>query len=314
MPSINKKPTTDGRPAFSVRPKKSLGQHFLKSKRILALIADVAQIKPDDVVLEIGPGKGALTAKLLEKIGGSSDGSGKVIAVEKDDLLVPYLQELFAKEIASGKLNLIHGDILEIGAEILAKLATKQKTETRDETFDAYSPYPSYKLVANIPYYITGALLRMFLSAEHPPETMVLMLQKEVARRIMARDGKESLLSLSVKVYGTPKYIETVKAENFSPKPNVDSAVLLIENISKNFFRTFTEEKFFTIIRAGFAHKRKLLARNLESASESGVGEKFDGKFDPKKIATAFTIGNLNTKSRSEDLPLEKWKILTENL
>ncbi len=304
MPSINKKPS------FGGRPKKSLGQNFLKSKRILALIVDVAQIAPDDVVLEIGPGKGALTAKLLEKIGGFSgglsNGSGKVIAVEKDDLLVPYLQELFAKEIASGKLNLIHGDILEIGAEILAKLATKNSSEKNG----MHAVYPSYKLVANIPYYITGALLRMFLSTEQPPTSMVLMLQKEVARRIMARDGKESLLSLSVKAYGTPKYIETVKAENFSPKPSVDSAVMLIENISKNFFRTFTEEKFFAVIRAGFAHKRKLLARNLETC----VDKKSEENFDPKKIAIAFAVADLDTKSRAEDITLEKWKLLSENL
>ncbi len=243
------------------------------------MIADVAQINPEEAVLEIGPGKGALTSKLLEKI---AEG-GTVVAVEKDDLLIPILQETFKKEIAGGKLRLIHGDILEMTPEALDLPA-------------------SYKLVANIPYYITGAILRMFLSSQNPPSNMVLMLQKEVARRIVARDGKESLLSLSVKAYGTPRYIDTVKAMYFSPKPNVDSAILLIENISKNFFHSFSEEKFFDVIKAGFAHKRKILARNLESNFEKG------------KIARAFTECDLSIKSRAEDISLAQWSALTEKL
>lgn len=243
------------------------------------MIADVAQINPEEAVLEIGPGKGALTSKLLEKI---TEG-GTVVAVEKDDLLIPVLQETFKKEIAGGKLRLIHGDILEMTPEALDLPA-------------------SYKLVANIPYYITGAILRMFLSSQNPPSNMVLMLQKEVARRIVARDGKESLLSLSVKAYGTPRYIDTVKAMYFSPKPNVDSAILLIENISKNFFHSFSEEKFFDVIKAGFAHKRKILARNLES------------NFEKEKIARAFTECDLSIKSRAEDISLAQWSALTEKL
>lgn len=260
--------------------KKSLGQNFLKSGKYLRLIVDVAQIDQNETVLEIGPGKGALTAKLLEKV---KEKDGKVIAVEKDDLLIPFLQDLFKKEISQKRLRLIHGDILDMAPEAL----------------DLPS---SYKLVANIPYYITGAILRMFLSSQNPPNTMVLMLQKEVARRIIARDGKESLLSLSVKAYGTPRYVDTVKAMYFSPKPNVDSAILLIENISKNFFHTFSEEKFFDVIKAGFAHKRKILARNLESA------------FQKEKIATTFSESGLDAKSRAEDITLEQWKVLAEKL
>lgn len=261
------------------RAKKSLGQNFLKSGKYLSVIADVAQIDPADTVLEIGPGKGALTFKLLEKM----DEGGSIVAVEKDDLLIPMLQETFKKEIAEGKLRLIHGDILEMTPEALALPS-------------------SYKLVANIPYYITGAILRMFLSAKNPPNTMVLMLQKEVARRIIARDKKESLLSLSVKAYGTPRYVDTVKAMYFSPKPNVDSAILLIENISKKFFNKFSEEKFFDVIKAGFAHKRKILARNLESA------------FEKEKIARAFTDCGLDIKSRAEDITLADWGALAEKL
>ncbi len=258
------------------RAKKSLGQNFLKSGKYLGLIVDTAQITKEDTVLEIGPGKGALTAKILEK-------AGKVIAVEKDDLLIPVLNDLFQKDIYDKRFTLIHGDILEMNPENL-------------------SLPQNYKIVANIPYYITGAILRTFLSVKNPPQKMVLMLQKEVARRIIARDGKESLLSLSVKAYGLPKYIDTVKAMYFSPKPKVDSAILLIDNISKSFFKNFTEEKFFEVIKAGFAHKRKMLARNLEIA------------FDKEKIIKAFKDCGVDLKSRAEDITLEKWSNLSEKL
>jgi 16S rRNA (adenine1518-N6/adenine1519-N6)-dimethyltransferase len=258
------------------RAKKSLGQNFLKSNKYLSVIVDVAQIEKQDAVLEIGPGRGALTTKLLEK-------SNNVIAVEKDDLLIPLLKESFKKEITEGKLTLVHEDILNITPESL-------------------SLPKEYKLVANIPYYITGAILRMFLSAKNPPKTMVLMLQKEVARRIIARDKKESLLSLSVKAYGMPRYVDTVKAMYFSPKPNVDSAILLIENISKSFFNNFNEDKFFSIIKAGFAHKRKILSKNLESV------------FEKTKIIQAFLDCEIDIKSRAEDIALDKWKNLAEKL
>ncbi len=259
-----------------MRPKKSLGQNFLKSKHALRVIVDCAQISGSDVVLEVGPGKGALTKELLVN-------AKKVIAVEKDDLLIPLLQEMFAVQISEGKLALVHGDIMEMSRETLGVGG-------------------EYKLVANIPYYITGVLLRTFLSGARPPTRMVLMLQKEVARRIVANDKKESLLSLSVKAYGTPRYIETVKAMFFSPKPKVDSAILLIENISKKFFDGFSEEKFFKVIKSGFAHKRKMLKRNLES------------NFQKEAIKKAFEISKLPLTVRSEDIALSDWKNLTENL
>jgi 16S rRNA (adenine1518-N6/adenine1519-N6)-dimethyltransferase len=272
----------DGR---RIRAKKSLGQNFLTSKRALATIVEAARIAPTNTVLEIGPGKGALTSALLASLGPA----GRVIAVEKDDELIPYLQELFAAEIAGSRLTLIHGDILELGPEQLPLSSASGSTQP-------------YTLVANIPYYITGALIRLFLSGARQPSRAVLMLQKEVARRIVARDEKESLLSLSVKAYGTPKYIDTVKAIHFKPKPNVDSAILLIDNISKDFFAVCSEEKFFTVLKAGFAHKRKLLSRNLESS------------FDRAAIASAFAACNISEQARAEDIALATWKCLAEKL
>ncbi len=262
-----------------VRAKKSLGQNFLTSTKAVADIVQAARISHGDTVLEIGPGKGVLTRALLSAVGEA----GRVVAVEKDDRLVPYLQELFAQEVAAGRLILIHGDILEHPLNTL--------------------PLPSsYILVANIPYYITGALLRRALSETHQPTRAVLMLQKEVARRIVARDGKESLLSLSVKVYGAPVYVRTVDAILFSPAPKVDSAILLIDNISKNFFSDCSEDTFFSALKAGFAHKRKLLARNLESS------------FEPTAIARALSVCDLPRTARAEDIPLATWKRLVQEL
>ncbi|MEK7113685.1 MAG: 16S rRNA (adenine(1518)-N(6)/adenine(1519)-N(6))-dimethyltransferase RsmA, partial [Patescibacteria group bacterium] len=189
------------------RAKKSLGQNFLKSISALNKIVAAGELFPRDMVLEIGPGKGALTEKLLEK-------AGQVIAIEKDKVLFEFLSEKFKEEIKNKKLILREDDILE---------------------FDA-SQFKKFKIIANIPYNITGAILKKFLTAENQPEMMVLMVQNEVAKRIVARDGRESLLSISVKAYGEPKIIEKVPARYFSPAPKVDSAVIAIKNISRKVF------------------------------------------------------------------------------
>jgi len=253
------------------KKKKSLGQNFLKHRPTLKLMISAGKILPGDTVLEIGPGKGSLTRILLEA-------EANVIAIEKDRELIPILKEEFAKEIASGSLVLIEGDILEL------------------EIKNIFPKKTPYKIVANIPYYITGAVVRKFLSSTHQPETMVIMVQREVAKRIVARDGKESLLSLSVKVYGVPRYIETVKKELFSPKPKVDSAILSIEKISKDFFVDFSEEDFFSVIQSAFSHKRKVLIRNLE-------------KVLPKqKVELIFETLCLPKKIRAEDVSLLEWQ------
>ncbi|MEI6478653.1 MAG: 16S rRNA (adenine(1518)-N(6)/adenine(1519)-N(6))-dimethyltransferase RsmA [bacterium] len=251
---------------MNIHPKKSLGQNFLNSGGAINTIVETGRLKKGDTVLEIGPGKGALTKKLLET-------GADVFAIEKDDLLIPVLEELFEKEISSGKLRLIHGDVLEFDPK-------EYKLEAQ-----------KYKLIANIPYYITGELIRRFLSEIPQPELMVILVQKEVAERIVVRDGKESILSISVKVYGEPKYIQTVKAGSFFPAPNVDSAILLIDNISKKNFSNIDEQKFFKIVRAGFAHKRKTISSNLkEFISKERLNE----------------LG-INEKERAEKLSLEQW-------
>ena len=255
--------------------KKSLGQNFLNSTEIVTDIITASNVQKESIVLEIGPGKGILTSALLSA-------GAKVICVEKDDQLIPVLQKKFAKNITFGQLKIVHGDILEFNIKSLIS--------------------SDYKVIANIPYYITGQIIRMFLESEFQPKSMTLLLQKEVVERIVAKDGKESLLSLSVKIFGNPRYVRTVSRNVFSPQPNVDSAILHIENISKNNFpearpggRGFGEKFFFKILHAGFAHKRKQLISNLSSLYKKGALLKY------------FEKSGLNPKCRAEDLPLEAW-------
>jgi 16S rRNA (adenine1518-N6/adenine1519-N6)-dimethyltransferase len=254
--------------------KKSLGQHFLMHRQTAERIVEAAEVSSEETILEIGPGTGLLTRALLAK-------AGKVIAVETDHELLPRLEEGFATEIAEGRLELISSDI---------------------RSFDPAVILGAYSVVANIPYYITGEIFRKFLTATHKPTSMTLLVQKEVAVRI-ARSTKESLLSLSVKAYGTPHYRFTVPKGAFYPAPSVDSAVLSITGIdSLKFAKNGSEARFFEILHAGFAHKRKRLAKNLEEVASSD------------SILEAFTELELSDNVRAEDLPLSAWLMLSEKL
>ena len=248
--------------------KKSLGQHFLHNAHYLSLIADTAYLKEGERVLEVGPGEGALTRELLAR-------GAQVIAVEKDHRLIPILKKTFAKEIRKKQLMLVEGDALELSFSDL-KIRGK------------------YKVVANIPYYITGALIKKFLSEKRSATSLVLLVQKEVAERI-ARSKKESILSLSVKVYGEPAYVKTVPRGAFNPPPKVDSAILLISNISRIHLKdAAAEAKFFTILKTGFGQKRKFLKRNLEKL----LGANADA---------LFKNAGVSDKARAEDLSLSQW-------
>ena len=254
--------------------KKSLGQNFLMHAQTAARIADAAELTPESTVLEIGPGTGMLTKELLAR-------AGHVIAIEADLELVPVLQERFASEIAAQKLDLIYGDV---------------------RSFDPATIKKPYSLAANIPYYITGEIIRMFLTASHKPTQMTLLVQKEVAERI-ARSKKESLLSLSVKAFGVPQYCFTVPRGAFKPAPNVDSAVLTIRAIRADAFANHaSEERFFEILRAGFSQKRKRLAKNLEQVSAR------------TDIEAAFAAEGLSLNIRAEDVSLSQWTALVGHL
>lgn len=215
-----------------------------------------ATVQPGETILEIGPGRGVLTEALLAA-------GAHVIAVEKDAELIPLLQEKFA------------------GRDI----------EIREDDVRNVHMTGEYKVVANIPYYITGEIIRQFLESAQQPTSMTLLVQKEVAQRIVAKGGKESILSISVKAYGTPRYIEKVPARLFSPAPKVDSAMLHISSISQDFFirHDITRYDFFTVVKQGFSNKRKKLSNNLA--------------IDPTNYGIRADI-------RAEDVTLAEWALL----
>ncbi len=268
-----------------MKVKKSLGQHFLKSEKALSQIVDASDPNRNDIILEIGPGHGVLTEHLLKH-------AGKVIAVEKDKDLIPLLEEKFSQEIASGKLILIHADILKLDLSTLRP------------------PLSTYKLVANIPYYITGAIIEKFLSTPHQPSRMVLLMQKEVAERIIARDKKESILSIAVKTYGVPKIVGKVPPGAFVPPPTVDSAILSITGISRDFFIDPTTKEvlcdevlFFKVLKGVFGKKRKQIGGSLA-----------DFLNNKASALLALNQAQILPQTRPEDMTLSTWRVLTNAL
>jgi 16S rRNA (adenine1518-N6/adenine1519-N6)-dimethyltransferase len=260
--------------------KSKLGQHFLKSEFIIKKIVKLADIKKNDIVLEVGPGKGILTKELLKC-------AKKVIAVEKDEKLVEFLKTKFGD---CGNLLLIQGDIL--------------KTRNGNPKLKILENLKEYKIVANIPYYITSRFLRNFLTAKNQPSKIVLMVQKELAERIRAAPPKMNLLAISVQVYGKPKIAFEVSKKYFSPQPKVNSAVIAIDNISREFFRKtkLSEKEFFNLAKIGFSHKRKLLMNNLEKIQFK------------KELKAVFGKCGIPLKTRAQELKLKDWTCLTLKL
>lgn len=250
-----------------------LGQHFLNAQWVARDLVKSVRIIPEEPVIEVGPGRGALTKELLAQ-------GATVVAIEKDIELIPVLNKAFVNEITTGKLRIVKGDIRDITPKNLG--------------------IDSYAVAANIPYYITGEIIRHFLTASHQPRAMALLIQKEVAERIVARDKKESILSLSVKAYGKPSIIAKVPASCFNPPPKVDSAILLVEDISRYFFDTISEENFFKVIKAGFSSKRKILVGNLREIFENAT--------------EMLQECGIDAKARAEDVKLEEWKRVVEQL
>ncbi len=256
--------------------KRSLGQNFLTSDVVPNWMADSSKVTLGDTVLEIGPGTGMLTKVLLAR-------GAKVIAVEADSRAVEQLIQTFKTEIASGQLTIHHGDAREITAKEL-NLSSG-----------------SFKVVANIPYYLSGFLLRSTLESTNQPSSLTFLIQKELAERI-ARDKKESLLSLSVKAFGEPHYQKTVSRGHFFPKPNVDSAILTISNISNDNFQKITPELFFEILHLGLGKKRKQLLTNLTE------------KYPRIYLEEIFNSLDIKLTARGEDIPLDVWLRLVSSL
>jgi len=254
---------------YNLRPSKRLGQNFLIDPGVLQKIIKTADISKNDTVLEIGPGLGTLTKELAKK-------AKKVIAVEKDKRLVKILKEIL-KDYKN--VEIIHDDVLKI---------KNYKIK-------------NYKIVANIPYYLTSPLIRMFLESENPPQEMILTIQKEVAQRICA-SARMNLLAISVQFYSQPKIISYVSKTAFWPQSKVDSAIIKIENIKKP--KNINVKKFFRIVKAGFSSPRKQLANNLSKIL----------KIDREEIKKALTECRLDTQVRAENLSIDDWIKLSSKI
>jgi len=222
----------------STAPKDRLGQNFLLEKRVAVKMLRAAELSFKDTVLEIGPGIGTLTQELAAK-------AGRVIAVEKDPAMVKILKQT-AGELSN--IEIIQGDILKLN---LVSLSYPKLKETK---------FTKFKVVANLPYYITSPVIRMFLEAESKPELMVVMVQKEVAQRICAKP-RMNLLAVSVQFYAHAKIIGYVRKTAFWPNPKVDSAILKIVPSKEK--HNVSPEYFFRVVKAGFTQPRKQLANNL---------------------------------------------------
>ncbi len=256
--------------------KKSLGQNFLTSAVVPGWMCEAGDVVAGDLILEIGPGTGMLTRALLAT-------QARVIAVEADIRAIEELQRTFATEIQTKQLTIHHGDVRDITPSSLG-----------------LTPY-TFKVVANIPYYLSGFLLRTLLESQIQPTSLTFLIQKELAHRIV-RDKKESLLSLSVKAFGEPVYFKNVSRGHFHPQPRVDSAILLIKNINHSNFTDVSAAYFFEILHLGLGKKRKQLLTNLCE------------KYDRSVLATVFTALGLPLTVRGEDLALPTWISLVNTL
>ncbi len=280
---------------YQIRPIKKLGQNFLIDKKVLEKILNAANLSSKDTVLEIGPGLGVLTFALAKKV-------KKVIAVEKDKTLCDILKENIKKQKIKN-IEIIQGDIL--------------KTAIYD-----FGNRKNYKMVANIPYYLTSPLIRKFLESDNPPQEMVLMLQKEVAQRICAKPPKMSLLAVSVQFYSQAEIIAYVSKKSFWPEPKVDSAIVKItpktgnfplsqrgikgdleKNIQIHTNPPFTKKEvksFFQIVRAGFSHPRKQLINNLSQGL----------KISREQAQNLLLKAGVNPQQRAETLTVDNWQKL----
>ncbi len=300
-----------------VGAKKSLGQHFLRDQGVVDAIVGAAHLTRDDTVLEIGPGPGILTGRLVEQ-------AGRVVAVELDDR---FAAALLARYADSPRVAIVHADILEVDPVVLVGQAVMPTTphldplvKEREQSADRVStpnshsdatstPHPDsllkergqgevrWKAVANIPYYITSPILRHLLEASVPPELAVIMVQKEVAERICAQPGDLSLLAVSVQYYATPELLFAVPASAFQPPPKVDSAVVRLTPHTAPLFPDVPTERYFEMVRAGFSQRRKQLANSLSAGLQRSKAE----------VVALLAAADIDPERRAETLTLEEW-------
>jgi 16S rRNA (adenine1518-N6/adenine1519-N6)-dimethyltransferase len=253
-------------------PKKSLGQHWLFDDKSLTEICQAAALKNQDTVLEIGPGLGPLTAKLTALV-------KQVVAVELDDELAGHL----AERVQAQNLQVVHGDIMG---------------------FDLAGLPAGYKVVANVPYYLTSKIVRLLLESPTPPSVAVLLVQKEVAKRLAAKPGDMSILAVSAQLYADVQLGPVVTADKFEPPPKVDSQVVIFRYRSKSLFKNLDTKLFFRIVRAGFGEKRKTLRNSLS-------GGLAITKLQAEELLNK---AGVNPGARAESLDLDAWHRLSTNL
>ncbi|MBT3689796.1 ribosomal RNA small subunit methyltransferase A [bacterium] len=257
-----------------VRPNKLKGQNFCIDQNVLDRMVEVAQLEKDDLVLEAGPGFGFLTLELLKKV-------KRVVAVELDTNLIKPLNE-FAK--LHNNLEIINKDILKLDLNDLKST--------------------DYKIVANLPYSITSRFFKIFLNLELKPTTITVLIQKEVAERIVAKPGSMSLLAISIQLYGDPTIEEIVQKDSFYPVPKIDSAILHIKNIRKYEFEDIVSEKvFWQVVKSGFSAKRKQLHNNIKNSLH--VSDELTSKI--------FNKSCLSKKIRAQDLKIGDWLKLAKS-
>lgn len=260
---------------YGLRAHKGLGQNFLHDPFALEQIVSAAEIQATDTVLEIGPGLGSLTRHLAVA-------AREVVAVELDSNLLPPLQAVLAPYL---NVRLVHGDILKLSPKDLIS-------------------EENYVVAANIPYYITSAVIRHLLENDPKPRRVVLTVQKEVAERISAKPGDMSLLALSVQVYGEPRIAARIPAEAFFPAPKVDSAVLSVDIYPSPLVQPDLLDTFFKLTKAGFSQKRKTLRNSLSSGLH----------ISPSDAADLLTRANIDPQRRAETLSIDEWERLSEKI
>ena len=284
-----------------IKPKKYLGQVFLKNKRIIQKMVEALEVKEKDLILEIGAGKGILTESLLLK-------EAKVIAVEKDPQLVNFLKNRFDN---NSKLQIIQGDIRDLLNSNFQFLISKQISNHKPhrvygpelyvvQGFKFQIPNSDYKVIGNIPYYLTSYLFRLLIDLKKKPKLVVLMVQEEVGQRIMGKPPKMNLLAVLVQTFFKPELILNVSKNNFWPKPKVDSVVIKLTPLTSPFKTKKEKEKFLNLIKAGFSQPRKLLINNLKNKL----------KISKNKLEEIFKKLNISLNSRAQDLSLNQWFLL----
>jgi len=255
---------------WDLQPSKGLGQNFICNQVVLERIVAAAELSADDVVLEIGAGLGTLTERLARE-------AGRVVAVELDGRLIPVLQSTLAYLT---NITLIQGDILALDPAALVNSSDQQ-----------------YKVVANLPYYITSAVLRHLLEASFRPQCIVVTVQREVAERIVATPGQMSLLAVSVQFYGQPRLLFRIKPGSFYPSPGVESAVVRVDLYSTPPVDVEAAGSFFHVVRAGFSQRRKQLRNTLAAGLRR----------PPEEVAAKLEGVGVDPRRRAQTLSLEEW-------